>query len=245
MMKEKLVVFCTLLLALSVPMAGSATIDAYEPVRLTSPLEATIPIELKYLAIPNPEVHFRVLVDAEGKITDYLAIEGTHVGLLPKAEDRLQRAQFKPARLNGEAASGKITVIVTFFDPEQRAWKQGGQAAPFGGNVSDAAERRIYSNNPQAYVLAESDPEKLDSPPRLLESKLYRLHAPDEAPKTGNVVVEYYIDHNGKVRLPKIISSDDRYLSLSALMSLRETRFHPPRRNGRPTFVHVRQPFHF
>lgn len=217
----------------------------YRPVQLRSPLEVSIPQDLKHLGILRPQVEFRVIVDDEGSITDYLAVAATHFGLLEPAEKKLAAARFEPATLDGEATVGKITITVTFFDPEQRAWKQGGIAAPHGGSVSDAVERRLYSANPEALGYAESEPSMLDEPIQMLESKIYRLHAPDKKAPVGSVLVDYYIDAKGRVRLPEILETDDDTLSMSVLMSLQATRFAPPTVDGHPTYVRVRQPFNF
>ena len=69
--------------------------------------------------------------------------------------------------------------------------------------------------------------------------------APDEPAPVGKVLVEYFIDHEGRARLPSILESDDENLSMSVLMTLKDTRFSAPRRKGRPTYVRVRQPFNF
>lgn len=232
-------------LLLSMALHAAEQSPDYQPVRLAHPLEAPVPNELKPLGMAGPQVRFQVLVGPDGKVTDYLAVEATHFGLLPKAEEKLLAARFEPAKRDGVPATGKITVIVTFFDPEQRAWRQGNAPVPFGGNVSVALERRLYAANPDLYALRESKPAQLDAPLSLVESKLYRLHAPDAPPPSGRVVVEYTIDHTGRARLPEILSSDSEYLSLSVLMSLKDTRFAPPTRDGHPTYVRVRQPFNF
>lgn len=224
--------------------SDGAEVD-YVPVKQVHRLETIIPQDLKRLLMPNPRVRFRVLVDAKGDITDFLAVEATHVGLLGKATSKLQEAQFKPATKDGEAVPGRITVVVSFFDPEQRAWREGGHSAPMGGNVTDAVDRRIYNLKKDELRYRESSPAELDEPLKMLKSKLYLIHPPDEPAPTGKVIVEYAIDHEGEVRLPEIQSSDDENLSLSVLMTLQETRFSPPMRDGRPTFVKVRQPFNF
>ncbi|NDV61022.1 hypothetical protein G0Q06_01015 [Puniceicoccales bacterium CK1056] len=236
-----------LLIVLLLPVVGQAAAESadYEPVKLIRPLETIIPHELKELGMVNPRASFQVIVGPKGEMVDYLAVSATHVGLLPKAEEKLSKARFKAATLDGVPTTGKITVIITFFDPEQRAWKQGFAGAPMGGNVSDAVARKLYRADPDAVAFQESKPTELDSPLTLAETKLYRLHAPDAEPPSGAVIAEYFIDHHGQVRLPEIIKSDNEYLSMSVIMSLRETRFVEPTNGGRPTYVRVRQPFNF
>jgi hypothetical protein len=230
---------------MSMTAAGSDASAEYVPVKQTNRLQAVIPQELRRFLLSNPNVKFHVVVDEKGNISDYLAIEATHVGLLEKAAEKLQEARFDPALKDGEPVPGKISITVGFFDPEQRAWREGAQFTPMGGSVSDAVDRRVYKMKEEEFRYRESSPNELDEPLKMLESKLYLVHGPDEPAPTGKVVVEYWIDHEGKVRLPEILSSDDPNLSLSVLMTLKETRFARPKRNGNATYVKVRQPFNF
>jgi TonB family protein len=232
--------------AFSSPSAErSSGAEEYKPVKQTNRLEAVIPQDLRRFLLSNPNVKFHVVVDETGAISDYLAVEATHVGLLEKGTEKLQEARFDPAMKDGKAVPGKISITVGFFDPEQRAWRDGAQYTPMGGSVSDAVDRRAYKMKAEELRYRESSPADLDEPLKMVASKLYLVHPPDEPAPTGKVVVEYWIDHEGNVRLPEILSSDDSNLSLSVLMTLKETRFEPPRRNGNPTYVKVRQPFNF
>ena len=113
------------------------------------------------------------------------------------------------------------------------------------GDETDAVERRFYEANKEAFRYAECNPNELDEPLRIIETKLALIHPPDEPARTGKVLVEYFIDYEGHVHLPNIISSDDDYLTLSVLKTLEVTRFAPPTRKGHPALVSVRQPFNF
>ena len=227
-------------------LGGSNAVgQSYTPTKLVHPLETTLPGDLRHLMMARPKVEFRVKVAPDGQIMDAVAVEATHFGLLEKAESKLMEATFEPALLDGSPTVGKISVIISFYDPEQRAWKRGLGVAPQGGNVLDAVERRLYEANPDVYRYAECKPNELDQPLQILESKLYLVHPPEEAAPKGKVVVQYYIDHEGHVHLPDILQSDDKYLTLSVLKTLEETRFAPPTRGGKPALVVVRQPFNF
>jgi TonB family protein len=217
----------------------------YTEAKLIRPLETTVPAPLRHLLMANPRVIFHVKVAPDGQMLDAMAVEATHYGLLEKAEERILNATFKPAILNGEPVVGKISVIVTFYDPEQRAWKRGLAGVPLGGAVSDAAEKRQYELNKERYRYLEVKPQELDGPLQVTESKLCLVHPPGEPARKGKVLVQYYIDFEGHIHMPKIIRSDDDYLSLSVLKTLENTRFAPPTRNGNPALVSVRQPFNF
>lgn len=226
-------------------MAEDQENPGYQPVRLKKAVETVLPPELRYLHIEDPRVTFRVVVDPGGNVMDYLAVEATHHGLLDKAESKLQEVEFLPAEMDGKPVLGKISLIITFFDPEQRAMKRGASFTPSASTVSEAADRRIYQVSKESFVYRETPPTELDRPLQMLESKLCLVHEPDQPMQKGKVTAEYYVDHKGRVRLPEIIQSEGESLSLSALMTLENTRFAPPEKNGRPTYVKVRQPFNF
>jgi len=217
----------------------------YQPVQLKRALESILPEDLRYLPMEDPKVVYWVNVDSAGNISDYLAVEATHYKLLERGEKKLLEAEFLSATRDGKSVPGKVSVTVTFYDPEQRAWKSGLMSRPMGSTLNEGTESRIYTISKDSFVYDESQPEELDKPLQLLESELCLVHEPDKPMEKGRVVVDYYVDHNGKVRIPQIISSDGDFLSLSALKTLEKTLFAPPLRKGNPTFVRVRQPFNF
>jgi hypothetical protein len=217
----------------------------YLPAKLAHPLEAKMPQDLKHLFMDNPRVTFHVKVAPDGQMLDAMAVEATHFGLLKKAEEKILEAKFEPASKDGKPALGKISVIITFYDPEQRAYMRGLSGPPLGGTVSDAVEKRKYELNKASYRYAECKPQELDEPLQIIESKLCLVHPPDEPARKGKVLVKYYIDHEGHIHLPEILKTEDEYLTLSVLETLNHTRFAPPKRNGNPALVSVRQPFNF
>ena len=234
---------------LSNPLLSAPEIEEdidYIPVQLSSELETAIPSKLKSLDIRNPHVKFKVVVDAKGEIADYLPIEASHHLLLDKAIEKLKEdANFIPAQSNGANAIGYISVVVAFYYPEQRAWKSGAGMLPMGGTVSDAVANKIYQSNSSRYIYEEAKVSELDSPLQIVDTKFHQITPEGEKPAKGSVMAEYYVDPKGEVRLTEILSSDDEYLSMSVLKTLKETQFSPPKREGTPTFVRVRQPFNF
>lgn len=219
--------------------------DDYVPPVLKGHLRTIIPASVRHLHIERPNVIFHVEIGADGSLIDYLAIEATHHELLEKAEAKLEGAKFTAARYKDQPVRGRLAVMVAFYDPEQVAWKSGVAQMPMGGSVSDAVKRRAYERSKDREVYSESQPADLDQQLKLVKSQLCLVHPPGQPMEQGRVVVEYYVDRNGKIRLPKIIESDSEYLTKSALLTLEASQFEPPVRNGRPTFVKVRQPFNF
>lgn len=241
--------FLSLLLASSFILSWS-TVSAqksgnYTPPKLVKRLEVPIADNLRHLHLQSPMVVYRVVVHADGTILDYLATEASHHELLEPAEKKLAEAKFRPATQDGKAVSSKMSIAVNFFDPVQRAWRRGGIGIPAGSSGIEGVDRKMTMSALESIQYVESLPNELDDRLRILETRLVKVHAPDEPMPKGQVVVEYYVNRKGEVKLPEIVKTDGQYLSLSALETLKRTKFEPPSRKGLPTFVKVRQPFNF
>lgn len=236
-----------LLLVLLLPTFAAARADdppaGDRPIAVRSSLDVPVPDQLRVLLLDRPVVRFLVTVNETGRLVDYLAVEATHHELLEKAEQVLGGAQFDPATTRGRAVAATADVYVTFFDPEQRAVQSGMVAQPFGSSASDAVARRTYEGAKERYVFRQSTPAELDAPLAMSEGKLIVLADDDGHTASGQCVVDYFVDHRGQVRMPRIVSSDNETVARSALLTLSQLRFVPPTRAGRPTCVQVRQPF--
>jgi hypothetical protein len=235
------------LLAAAIVNSGfsSESLEQYEPVTLDVRLETNIPDDLKALPIPTPHAQVLVEVDAEGRVLDAMPIKASHFGLIASAVELVEQTTFNPARLDGKPLQGRAAVYVNFFDAQQRGWKSGAGVLPFGGSASDAVASRFYENAPTRFVYGESKVEELDQPLRLVASKLRIYESEPGVREKGSCLVEYYVGPDGGVHFPRIIKSDHDDISTSAFLTLEVTTFEPPKRNGNPTCVLVRQPFNF
>ncbi len=215
-------------------------------IQVAGNLEAVIPSQLTSLLLGNPTVKFLVTVNEEGRLVDYLALEATHHELLTRAEKILQEAVFSPGRALGKAvqASGEITVY--FFDPEQRALRYGLTARPFGSTSMEFASRRVYESSQDLYRYRLAQPVELDRAVELREVKLMVLPDGRGQPAAGECVVEFYIDRRGDVRAPRVVTSANNTVALSALLTLQHTHYAPITRDGGvPAYVKVRLPMSF
>lgn len=59
------------------------------------------------------------------------------------------------------------------------------------------------------------------------------------------VKMEFYIDRDGSVQLPRAVSHQNEALAWSAATALARWRFDPPLRDGKPATVKVRIPMEF
>jgi TonB family protein len=62
---------------------------------------------------------------------------------------------------------------------------------------------------------------------------------------TGKVVIDFYIDETGKVRLPATVSNSNPMLAGIAVAAVSKWQFTPPTRKGNPVLVHAQQAFDF
>ena len=231
-----------LLLALPVVRAqGPAAGD--EPVAVKTSLDVRMPEKLRVLLLDSPVVRFLITVDEDSRLVEYVAVEATHHELLERAEQAIRETKFAAAKSGGQTVQSTVEVRVTFFDPEQRALQDGLVSQPFGSSSSDAVARRVYEGAKERFVFRQSESTELDSPLVMTGGKLMVLADDEGHAAAGRCVVDYYVDHRGQPKIPRIVSSDNDTVARSALLTLQQLRFAPPPRDGRPTCVKVRQPF--
>ena len=61
----------------------------------------------------------------------------------------------------------------------------------------------------------------------------------------GRVVMQYYIDETGRVRMPTVVSADSPQLGWAAVAAVQGWRFQPPTRKGVPVLAKADQTFRF
>ncbi len=227
--------------------ASSSSTDAQGVItapKVETSLVTSIPNDLKHLLIENPYVDFIVLINEEGKLKDSLPIASNHYDLLPAAQKVIDRAEFTAATLDGQTIPIRYQLRVSFRDYDQDLWQNTGKL-PMGANVMDGAERKIYSRSEDKYIYAQTEVSELDAPLKIEEGALVVMEDDSGNGPQGSCTVEYYIDAEGRVKLPKVLRSDNDVVSLSALGSLDKIRFTKPSHNQTPTFVKVRQTFRY
>lgn len=238
-----LIIALVLAVANATAQQPGTAVPGDHPIQVRSSLDVMLPEEVRPLLLDQPHVRFLVTVDEEGRLVDHLAVEGTHQALLPRAEQAVSQARFEAAVAGGHPVLATVEVRVTFFDPEQRALQDGLATQPFGSTSSDAVSRRIYAGAEERHVFRQSEPAELDAPLAVTAGKLVVLADDQGHTATGRCVVDYFVDHHGLARIPRIVSADNDTVARSALLTLQQLRFAPPTRAGQPTCVKVRQPF--
>lgn len=209
----------------------------FETIKVTPTGELTYPQRLVDKFIDRGEARVVVLVDAEGRLADWIVTGYSHPLFAKEALDSLPKWRFQPARLHGRPVTFREEVCFRFShtglvrvvpgDMEfSLRMKETPYARPYQQRIWRAEE---LDRMPDTVVeIAPMPPDRLGA--RATE---------------GQVSVDYLIDQEGRVRMPLVLSSDDEAFSRSVLAALTEWRYEPPRRGGARVIARVARRFDF
>ncbi len=190
------------------------------------------PILAQYEGTGFAEVAF--LVDLEGNPTDFVVLQATHPAFGKAIIEAVQKVRFSPARRNGTPESAYLIHRTNFF--MERAVME---MMPGEKVERDHSQRRSQSTR-------ISSMSELDSPPKVIE-KVVPVYPEEllEQSLTGGVLIEFYLGPDGKVRIPRVISTSHKSFSKAALAAIREWKYEPPLNKGHPVCVLTRQQINF
>lgn len=203
--------------------------SGFTPPKQTRPIIAELPVSIDHLEIREPEVHAKVQVDETGKITDYVIVQASHPAMIAPAIRLLSRIQMEPAMQDGKPVPVVIDLEIP-FSREKVATRS------VAHDLMRFSEPEITDP-----LFTTTAPNQLDS--RIEVRRQGQIYAPGDGSEKGEAVVEFYIDHEGNVRLPHVVSSSDEEAALAAVMTFKEFQFAPPRKGNKPTVVKVRMPY--
>lgn len=195
------------------------------------------PPMMLYNAIYSGEVRAVISVDDKGVLTDCLVTGYTDQAFADAAVGALKRWVYQPARVKGRARSARADVLFIFKDEGVIVQKLPG-----------ALEQHALSGHMRgSYVYRPCKLRELDRIPTPVQ--VVQPVPPKPGPRNRArhvVMVEFYIDEEGKVRMPAVAteSADDVYAA-AAVSAVEQWRFEPPLRKGRPVLVYAQQEFTF
>jgi TonB family protein len=165
-------------------------------------------------------------------LLDALVIDYTHMEFAREALRAAKLWTYRPAIVGGEPVGVRQELVVD-FEPDRMTRRL---------TPVNTMDRRFEQVVPKKVIEVYARERDLDSPLALIASP-----PPPSVniPEDRRVTVDFYVDQEGKPRLPVIISTDDPLLSDLALQTIKEWRFAPPTRNGKPAITRARQEFVF
>lgn len=224
----------SLLLSCLQAQIGETPITPLKP-KLITPIQAVVPLSLRNSSLPDQKVVAKVQVNGSGMVEDLVILEATHIDLVNRAERLIRKAIFDPGDVSiGEAV--RFELILPFTYPAD--------AGMTNKSTFDDVELTIDSVTDNDRSLALHSPEELDVPLKVIDrGNVYVPENEDGERIEGTAKVEFYVNHDGEVRLPRVVSSTDDEVSLAAISSIEDMRFTPPVFEGNPAVVRVRLPF--
>lgn len=224
---------------LSGPILAETTLDPvddFQPLKVTRQVPALYPPPLSREGVTKGKTAIICSIDGEGEITDMMPLAYTHLGFYEAAARALQQWEFEPARSGGQ--THPVVQVFTF------SFEAGGDVVDINGADNMALFISQLSRSGSTYQVSKLA--ELDAIPTPVElvSPLYPESYVGSGIE-GEVVVEFYIDENGAVRLPAILEQNGIDFAASAVEAVLQWKFEPPMRNGRPVTAVVMQQFHF
>jgi TonB family protein len=231
--------FTGLTLALGAVAATPATAE-YVPMKVIQTDAVNYPRRATDIGVTRGEVHVSVQVDETGKLMDHLVTAYTHPLLAESAVQALKKWKYEPAWVRGEPRSATVDLTFNF---ENRG------IVVVDLSVSSYVQLRDVQLRPGAYSYGAKTLRQLDRIPT--PTKVVQPVYPPDAVKPGQgavVTVFFYIDEQGRVRLPAVsreTSERSNVLAAAAVNAVAQWQFEPPLSRGQAVLVAARQDFNF
>ncbi len=238
-MKARISILLLAALGLAAEVSAAAPAD-YKPMKVIQTSTPMYPRALSEIGIKEGEVHVSIQVDDQGNLMDHLVTFYSHAEFADSAVAALKKWKFEPAWLNGEPRAA--TVELTFVYESQGLTVV---------NLSPSVYvlRRSMELMPGSYGYRVATLRQLDRipTPKKVVTPVYPVETP-EGPRAASVTVRFYIDEQGRVRLPavsRLTAEGDDIFASAAIGAVSQWEFEPPTARGRPVLVEARQDFNF
>lgn len=175
------------------------------------------------------------VIEEDGSTGDFVLAEASHPAFGRELMRAIPRWEFNPVtNEEGETITARVS-LNTLFQYQ----------GPIIHSFSSAV-REFLNQEEMNWYYSVADLSDLDRIPDPVG--IYYPDTPEELKKegiTGEVSVEFFIDEEGRVRAPRILSASDPRLGQIALNAVWNWRFEPPVRRGKPVTVRAVQTFKF
>lgn len=214
----------------------AAAQSSWEPIGIQVTVEPQIPARFVMEGLRDGRVTIAVDVDAEGKLEDWIVLEASHYELVAPCAAVVREWRFTPARLDGARVPARTRFTLLISQTGAVISRTGVEM------INDYMES--VAGRPPDYRISRAD--ELDRPLVAL-TRVSPRYASDAARQGvgGRVNVYFFVDEQGNVRLPAVPAETHPYLAGITVRAMRDWKFIPPTRAGRPVAVEVAQAFDF
>jgi TonB family protein len=174
--------------------------------------------------------------DEKGRADDILILETTDPRFSDAVLDAVREWRFKRREPSSATTEDAAPVVRFLFTTGSVS------VVPLTPAARGTTRRAIRAETPielPNFSHLDQVPAPLHQPPPEFPATLRARSA------EGSVVVKYFVDATGKVRLPSVISATKPEFGAAALAAIRQWRYAPPRIDGQPVVALERHSFHF
>jgi len=209
----------------------------WKSLQIFQTVEPVFPFQLQQLSVTSGEARVVISVDSTGTLDEYLVVGYTMPEFADVAVRAIKQWKFEPARLRGEPVGATVELIFHFESQGTLVVSQ---------TLVENMQARLIQLMAGAYVYKPCSMRDLDKIPTPIYtvSPVYPKELADRGVK-GRVVIGFYIDETGAVRMPAGSLDDNSQLIALAIAALKQWRFEPPTRGGKPVLVAAQQVFNF
>ena len=234
----------TLLLSFALGLAsvGAATAQTTAPLADCAPgaIERPLPeypITLRKTHVTTGLAQVAICIDAEGKLADILVIRYTREEFATATVNALKKWRFTPAIRNGVPVTAQTELTFHFENT----------GMVVVDDVSSIVETFLHGNMRNTIITYKpATLQELDRIPTPISATAPR-YGRDLSEKGihGSVLVEFFIDENGAIRMPAVLKADHPELASLAIDAITTWKFEPPLCRRQPVLVRAQQVFKF
>lgn len=211
----------------------------YQPARLDPKepeLEIVFPGAAQTKSIPEGTAVVSVAVNAQGQATDFLITSYTDKSFGLALLDHAKTVKYQAGTFRGVSVAGRYDLGYRFLN-----------RSSMGLNAVDAGRRKAEGSGAAKVQYDAVEEKNLDAPLEIVEVALPKLPPGYAAPTDHpvKVFVSFYIDEEGKVRLPQVDSAAAPELIPGALKAVSLWAFKPATVKGSPVLVYTGRPVGF
>ena len=205
-------------------------------VKIFQTVTPVFPRELPELGFFEGEARLAIAVDETGKLTDWLVIGYTHRRFAEESVDAVKQWKFEPAQVGGKPVSVQIELLINFAT-------SGVVISCDAGTSIQRFANALFKNREAFQPCTMRELDRIPTP----RNAVSPAYGEDLAKKgvQGTVVVDFFIDETGALRMPAIQHADYDELASLAVAAMQQWKFEPPTRQGVPVLVRAKQVFHF
>jgi len=203
------------------------------PCKVVTEVAPTYPPKAAREGVVAGKARLALRIDPVGRLDDILVTAYSLREFADEAVIAVGKWKFAPGRVDGDPAFG-ILEVTFVFDVNR----------PLANDRIGPRDEAYFEG--EKYRFEAVAPSQLDHAPVPVHT-VAPVYPSNWAQRglTGSVVMEFYIDQAGRVRMPAVESTDHPELAWIVFPAIVKWRFEPPTRKGQPVLVRAEQAFAF